>query len=173
MTFPLDGTVIATPQVGANSRLYRCPAADIGEANATALAHANCVVCANTSEHMVDPGIEWAEVSRDLMGGQMEQLAAPNQPKISFKLTELRNTAGNAAEVDAILTAALTGAPIWLASLSGLKTTPGAMGLMGLCLLKVTRKSETKQAFVWEIEGAQAVVQFVGHKIQWHQVPAT
>ncbi len=50
-TFPLNGAVIPTPQVGANSRLYRCPAADIGEANATALGHANCVMCANTSEH--------------------------------------------------------------------------------------------------------------------------
>lgn len=164
---PNNATMAAVP-LGSNSKLYRCVPGSIGDDNTDAQAAA--VVCANTSKHAVDPGIVHVPIERAAGNGSEENILGNSRPKLSFSLYNIRQTSGEATEVDTIIAAAINGTPIWLAALDNAIAVGGAQGIRGHFLLKITRKTETQEAVMYEVEAVQAKT--TAHFIEWFQITA-
>lgn len=171
-SFTGAGTTIAAAQLGANSKMYYVPFANIGADNDAAIAHASLAQLTLSSKHVADPGARSATVEGlQLTGGMDVEVAGIPEPKLSFHVKALVATSNEATELNMLRVAWLTKAPIWLASLTNAEDVPGAYGLMGLWVLTATEKKDTNNEVIgYDVEAKPALT--ATHLPEPYQVPA-
>lgn len=171
-TFTGNATsLIAYAQLGANSKMYLCPAASIGADNAAALA-ASLLEVALSSKHACGYGAEEVELPPlQSMGGMVTMVGGVPAPTLGFTLSAVPTTTAHVVELNTFRAAYLNKTPLWLASFTDEKTVPGAIGMMGSWMVMMEEKKDQHNNVIeYDCKCRPAFVPT--HKPQPYQVPA-
>ena len=171
MPFTGNPVVIAATQLGANSRMYIVPNANIGANNAAAVGHASLAEVMLSSEHAVDFGIQLIKIEGiQATQGRPFVVGGIDDPKLNFKLKAIPNTEDLAEELNTFREAYINKTPLWLMSLTNAENSPGAFGIMGSWLITMKEnKGKNNELIDYDVEAMPSPI--VSHYPAAYQVP--
>lgn len=160
MPFTGNSVVITATQLGAGSKMYIVPNANIGANNAAAVVHASLAEVGLSTEHMVDFGVKLVEVDGiQATGGKPFSVGGLDNPKLSFKMKAIPNTTALAAELNTFREAHLNKTPLWLMSLTGAEDEPGSFGMYGSWLITMKEnKGKNNELIDYDVEAVPSAV---------------